>query len=87
MPENLNIEAIRRFKENVEFVRMDDATITSFAERTRNYLEGLKAKYPDVKKVLDSQEQFKKDFVEWREIRSGVVPWPLDDYIAGKRTQ
>lgn len=85
--ENLNIEAIRRFKENVEFVRMDNETITSFAERTRDYLEGLKAKYPDVKKALDSQDQFKKDFAEWREIRSGVVPWPLDDYIAGKRTQ
>ncbi len=85
--ENLNIEAIRLFKENVEFVRMDDETITSFAERTRDYLEGLKAKYPDVKKVLDSQDQFKNDFAEWREIRSGVVPWPLDAYIAGKRTQ
>jgi hypothetical protein len=40
-----------------------------------------------VKKVLDSQEAFRKDFAEWREIRGGVTPWPLDDYIAGKRTQ
>jgi len=85
--ENLNIEAIQLFKKNVEFIRMDDETITSFAERTRDYLEGLKAKNPDVKKVLDSQEQFKKDFAEWREIRSGIVPWPLEDYISGKRTQ
>lgn len=85
--ENLNIEAIKRFKEKVEFVRMDDETITSFAKRTKDYLEELKAKYPDVKKVLDSQDAFRKDFAEWREIRSGVTPWPLDDYIAGKRTQ
>jgi TRAP-type mannitol/chloroaromatic compound transport system substrate-binding protein len=85
--ENLNIEAIKLFKEKVEFVRMDDETITNFAKRTKEYLDELKAKHPDVKKVLDSQEAFRKDFAEWREIRSGVTPWPLDDYIAGKRTQ
>lgn len=85
--ENLNIEAIERFKGKVEFVRMDDETITNFAKRTKEYLDALKAKYPDVKKVLDSQDKFRKDFAEWREIRSGVTPWPLDDYIAGKRTQ
>jgi TRAP-type mannitol/chloroaromatic compound transport system substrate-binding protein len=85
--ENLNIEAIKLFKEKVEFVRMDDEAITAFAQRTHDYLEELKSKDPDVKKVLDSQEQFKKDFAQWREIRSGVVPWPLDEYIAGKRTQ
>ena len=85
--ENLNVDAIERFKGKVEFVRMDDETITNFAKRTKEYLDALKAKYPDVKKVLDSQDQFRKDFAEWREIRSGVTPWPLDDYIAGKRTQ
>jgi TRAP-type mannitol/chloroaromatic compound transport system substrate-binding protein len=85
--ENLNVEAIKRFKQKVEFVRMDDETITAFAKQTKTYLDELKAKYPDVKKVLDSQDAFRKDFAEWREIRSGVAPWPMDDYIAGKRTQ
>jgi TRAP-type mannitol/chloroaromatic compound transport system substrate-binding protein len=85
--ENLNIEAIKLFKENVEFVRMDDEAITAFAKRTKEYLEGVKAKYPEVKATLDSQEQFKKDFAEWREIRSGLTPWPIDDFIAGKRLQ
>lgn len=85
--ENLNIEAIKLFKQKVEFVRMDDETITNFAKRTKEYLDELKAKYPDVKKVLDSQDDFRKEFADWREIRSGVVPWPMDDYIAGKRTQ
>ncbi len=85
--ENLNIEAIRLFKEKVEFVQLNEETITAFAKQTRDYLEELKGKYPDVKKVLDSQEQFKKDFAEWREIRSGVTPWPLNDYINGKRLQ
>lgn len=85
--EQLNIEAIKLFKEKVEFVKMDDEAITAFAKRTKEYLEELKAKYPEVKVTLDSQEQFKKDFAEWREIRSGLTPWPLDDYINGKRMQ
>ncbi|AMV73818.1 TRAP proton/solute symporter, periplasmic substrate-binding protein [Desulfuromonas sp. DDH964] len=85
--ENLNIDAIKLFKQKVEFVKMDDAAITSFAKRTKEYLDELKGKYPDVKKTLDSQEQFKKDFADWREIRSGLTPWPIDDYINGKRTQ
>jgi TRAP-type mannitol/chloroaromatic compound transport system substrate-binding protein len=85
--EQLNIEAIKKFKEKIEFVKMDDEAITSFAKRTKEYLDGLKAKYPDVKKTLDSQELFKKDFAAWREIRGGLAPWPIDDFIAGKRTQ
>jgi len=83
--ENLNIKAINKFKEKIEFVKMDAATRSAFAKKTKEYLESLKAKYPDVKKTLDSQEQFKKDFATWREQRSGVVPWPIDDYIAGKQ--
>ena len=85
--ENLNIEAINMFKDKVEFVKMDDEAITAFAKRTKEYLEELKAKHPDVKKTLDSQEQFKVDFADWREIRSGLTPWPIDDFINGKRTQ
>ncbi|WP_305044432.1 TRAP transporter substrate-binding protein [Geoalkalibacter sp.] len=85
--ENLNIEAIKLFKEKVEFVHMDEAAITEFAQKTREYLDTVKARNPDVKKTLDSQEQFKKDFAEWRQIRSGVTPWPLDEYIKGKRLQ
>jgi len=85
--EQLNIEAIKKFKEKIEFVKMDKDAITSFAKRTKEYLDGLKAKYPDVKKTLDSQEQFKEDFAAWRDIRSGLAPWPIDDYIAGKRMQ
>jgi TRAP-type mannitol/chloroaromatic compound transport system substrate-binding protein len=85
--ENLNIEAIALFKKKVEFVKMDDEAITAFAKRTKEYLEEVKAKHPEVKKTLDSQEQFKKDFAPWREIRSGLTPWPLDEFIKGKRLQ
>ncbi len=85
--ENLNIEAIKLFKEKVEFVKMDDEAITEFAKVTKEYLEEVKAKNPDAKKTLDSQEQFKRDFADWREIRSGITPWPIDDFINGKRMQ
>lgn len=85
--ENLNIEAIKLFKKKVEFIKMDEAAISDFAKMTKEYLEELKGKYPNVKVTLDSQEQFKKDFAEWREIRSGLAPWPMDDYISGKRLQ
>ncbi len=85
--ENLNIEAVKLFKQRVEFVRMDEDTINSFAKRTHEYLAELKAKYPDVKKVLDSQDQLKADFAEWREIRGGVAPWPYEMFVKGKHFQ
>ncbi len=85
--ENLNVQAINKFKEKIEFVTMDAETRSAFAKKTKEYLESVKAKHPDVKKTLDSQEQFKKDFAEWRQQRSGVAPWPIDDYIAGKHMQ
>lgn len=85
--ENLNIEAIKLFKKKVEFVHMDDEAISAFAKRTKEYLEEVKSKHPEVKKTLDSQELFKKDFADWREIRGGLAPWPIDDFIKGKRKQ
>jgi TRAP-type mannitol/chloroaromatic compound transport system substrate-binding protein len=85
--ENLNAEAVKLFQKKVKFVEMDDATLSAFAKTTKAYLDGLSAKYPDVKKALDSQEAFKKDFAEWREVRKGVAPWPIDQYIKGKHLQ
>jgi hypothetical protein len=63
---------------------MDDATLSAFAQTTKKYLDDLGAKNPDVKKALDSQEQLKKDFVEWRKARGGITPWPIEDYIKGQ---
>ncbi len=80
-----NIQAIQELlKAGVTFVKMDDATLNDFRKKTKEYLDELKAKYPDVKKILESQERFLKDFAAWREIRSGVAPWPYEDYIKGK---
>lgn len=85
--ENLNAEALNLMKGKVEFITMDEQTLNEFAKTTKNYLDDLKAKHPDVKKALDSQEQFKRDFADWREQRGRVAPWPIEDYIKGKHVQ
>jgi hypothetical protein len=40
-----------------------------------------------VKKVLDSQGEFKREFAFWREMRSGVAPWPKEMVLKGKLMQ
>jgi hypothetical protein len=40
-----------------------------------------------VKKALDSQEKFKKEYAPWRKMRGGVAPWPIDEVIKGKLYQ
>ena len=81
--ENLNIKAIEEMGKKVEYVMMDDATLNEFAKTTYEYLEALKAKDPDVKKVLDSQDKFKEDFAPWRELRGRLAPWPYKKYVNG----
>ncbi len=81
---NLNAEAIRRFKEKSEIVMMEEQAIIDFASTTQAYLEKVKARCPDCKRLLESQEALKKDFADWRSARSGVTPWPLDDVVKGK---
>ncbi len=81
---NLNAEAIRRFKEKSEIVMMDEKAIVDFAKTTQVYLEKVKARCPDCKRLLDSQEALKKDFADWRAARAGVTAWPLEDVVKGK---
>jgi TRAP-type mannitol/chloroaromatic compound transport system substrate-binding protein len=83
----LNAEAIRLFKKKVEIVKMDKETLIEFRKVTKTYLDGLKEKYPDVKKVLDSQEEFLESFADWRDARSGATPWPYEIYITGRTTE
>jgi TRAP-type mannitol/chloroaromatic compound transport system substrate-binding protein len=85
--ENLNIFAVKEIGKKSEYVLMDDATIIEFAKTTHKYLDGLKAKYPDVKTVLDSQDLFKQEFAQWRKLRGRVVPWPYKIFIKGTLTQ
>jgi hypothetical protein len=66
------------FKEKVEIVKMDKETIIEFRKTTKAYIDDLKTKHPDVKKVMDSQEAFMVDFADWRDARSGVTPWPYE---------
>jgi TRAP-type mannitol/chloroaromatic compound transport system substrate-binding protein len=85
--QNLNIDALEIMSKTTQFVRMDDATIVDFAKATFKYLDEVAARNPDVKKVLDSQEEFKKQFAFWREMRGGVVPWPREMVLQGKLRQ
>jgi len=80
----LNAEAIKKFKEKIEIVQMDEATVIEFRKITKTYMDELKAKYPDVKKVVDSQEAFEEEFAIWREARGGATPWPYETFISGK---
>jgi TRAP-type mannitol/chloroaromatic compound transport system substrate-binding protein len=83
----LNAEAIRRFKEKIEIVMMDKETIIEFRKTTKKYIDDLKAKDPDVKKVMDSQEEFLESFADWRSARSGVAAWPYETFINGRTTE
>jgi TRAP-type mannitol/chloroaromatic compound transport system substrate-binding protein len=64
-----------------------DKALNQFAKETHKYIEELKKKYPDVKKVMDSQEKFRKDFAQWRDLRGGLAPWPYKEYVNGRHSQ
>jgi TRAP-type mannitol/chloroaromatic compound transport system substrate-binding protein len=81
---NLNAEAVRRFKEKSEIVMMDETAIVDFAKTTQAYMEKVKERCPDCKRLIESQEALKKDFADWRAARAGVTPWPLDEVVQGK---
>ena len=83
----LNAEAINKFKEKVEIVKMDKETLVEFRKVAKTYLDGVKEKHPDVKKALDSQEAFIEEYSVWREARSGATPWPYETYISGQITE
>lgn len=83
----LNSEAINKFKEKIEIVKMDPATIIEFRKTTKAYMDELKGKFPEVKKVLDSQEAFTTEFAVWRDARSGVAAWPYETFIGGRTTE
>ncbi|HKJ65710.1 MAG TPA: TRAP transporter substrate-binding protein DctP [Desulfopila sp.] len=83
----LNAEAINRFQEKVEIVKMDKETLIEFRKVAKTYLESVKAKYPDVKRALDSQEAFIQEYAVWRDARSGATPWPYETYISGRITE
>jgi TRAP-type mannitol/chloroaromatic compound transport system substrate-binding protein len=81
---NLNAESIHLFQEKVEFVHMDADTRTQFRKTTKEYMDTVKAKFPDVKKILDSHDQLIEDYAEWRKVRGGATPWPYETYISGQ---
>jgi TRAP-type mannitol/chloroaromatic compound transport system substrate-binding protein len=85
--ENSNIEALKIIEAKSQFIKLEDSAIIEFAKVYYAYLEELKAKDPDVKKVLDSQEKFKKEFAQWRDLRGRLAPWPNEDVVKGRLVQ
>lgn len=83
----LNAQALNKFKEKVEIIKMDKDTLIGFRKVAKEYLDTIKGEYPDVKKALDSQEAFIEEYSVWREARSGATPWPYETYISGKMTE
>lgn len=83
----LNADAVKKFQEKIEIIKMDKTTLIEFRKMTKIYIDSLKKKYPDVKKVMDSQEAFINDYAVWRKARGGASPWPYQDYIKGRITE
>ncbi len=63
---NLNSQAINVFAKKAEIVQMDNDTLIQFRKTTHDDVEGLKAKYLDVKKIVESRKAFVKAFAPWR---------------------
>ncbi|WP_163335742.1 TRAP transporter substrate-binding protein [Desulfopila sp. IMCC35008] len=84
---SLNAQAINKFAEKIEIVQMDKETLIGFRKVAKEYIDSVKAKYPDVKEVMDSQEAFIEEFSVWRKARSGATPWPYETYISGQITE
>ncbi|HKJ98738.1 MAG TPA: TRAP transporter substrate-binding protein DctP [Desulfotignum sp.] len=81
---NLNAKAIELFEDKMEFVHMDKETLIEFRKTTKEYMNSVKAKFPDAKKLLDSQDQLIEDYAAWRKARGGATPWPYETYISGQ---
>ncbi len=83
----LNAEAIHRFEKRIKIIKMNKKTLIEFRKTTKKYIDSLEQKYPDVKKVMESQKAFTKEYADWRNARSGVAPWPYKTYIGGRTTE
>jgi len=82
--QSLDAEAINKFAKKVEIVQMDKDTLLQFRKTTHDYVDSLMQKYPEVKKIMQSQRDFEDDFATWRKARGGVAPWPYKTYESGE---
>lgn len=82
--QNLNAQAMNKLKDSVEIVQMDPETLVEFSKVAQEYVNEIKAKHPNAKKIIESQEDFRKDFEIWRAARENVTPWSHDTYSTGR---
>ncbi|MBA4396852.1 MAG: ABC transporter substrate-binding protein [Syntrophus sp. (in: bacteria)] len=75
---------IAKYKaKGVKFHQSTPASLNELRKVTKTHVDALKAKNPDLKKVLDSQDAYIKDMADWKQIRSGVSAYPYEMYIKG----
>ncbi len=86
--ERENARAIEKYKaKGVTFNKSTSESLIEMRKLVKTYLDELKSKHPNLKKVLDSQEAFIKDMSDWKELRMGVAAWPYENYIKGQHTE
>jgi TRAP-type mannitol/chloroaromatic compound transport system substrate-binding protein len=79
---------IAKYKaKGVKFHQSTPASLNELRKVTKTHVDALKAKNPDLKKVLDSQDAYIKDMADWKQIRSGVSAYPYEMYIKGTHTE
>lgn len=86
--ESLNMEQARQMSlQELNAAKEAKNPVSAGIARAVKYLEELKSSSSEARKALESQEQFKRDFALWREVRGGLAPWPLDQVIQGRQVQ
>lgn len=83
---NLNAKAIELFQEKVEFVHMDKETLIEFRKTTKEYMDSVKARFPDAKKILDSQDQLIEDMQPGARPAAAQLPGPMTPTSAARST-
>ncbi|MDQ7032416.1 MAG: TRAP transporter substrate-binding protein DctP [Desulfonauticus sp.] len=80
-----NAKAIEKYKKDgVKFNKLSDKSLNELRKVTKKYLDKLRKENPFLDKVLASQEQFIKEYAQWKDLRSGVSAYPYEEYIKGK---
>lgn len=80
-----NADAIAKYtKDGVKFNKLDSESLTELRKTTKKFMDGLRAKNPNLDKVLASQDAFIEKYSVWKDLRTGVSAYPYDQYINGK---
>lgn len=84
----VNADSVAKYeKEGVKFNKLTPETLNTLRKATKEYLTEIRAKNPDLDKVLGSQEAFIANYAKWKNLKSGVSAYPYDEYAAGNHVE